>query len=153
RGDGGLVAVTRWLACGDVAAPQQAAVADHVGGQDRRQLALLMGHGKSPRSRHRSVGGSIRLGNQSVGTGMSLQADMSLANDRTPLVMARNDARLSWVFRSGATGSAPSAPSFVCNVGSASATTAAAFNRATIGSGVAAGKNKAIQFDASKSFR
>ena len=65
----------------------------------------------------------------------------------------RNTARRSGVFRSGAAGSAPSARNFVCNVGSASATIAAAFNRATIGSGVADGRNNAIQFEASKSFR
>src|SRR5262245_50867539 len=67
--------------------------------------------------------------------------------------VVRNAARRSLVFRLSAAGSAPSARSFVCSVRSASVAIAAAFKRATIGSGVAAGRNSAIQFDASKSCR
>ena len=42
----------------------RAGVADDVGGQDRRQFALLMGHGNSPACLQRIVEGAARLGNQ-----------------------------------------------------------------------------------------
>jgi hypothetical protein len=45
-------------------APHQAGVADNVSGQDRRQFALLTGHGKVPRSLQRIVKGVRPVGNR-----------------------------------------------------------------------------------------
>ena len=48
-------------------APHQAGVADNVCGQDRRQFALLTGHGSFPRSLQRIVEGLALWDNQLVG--------------------------------------------------------------------------------------
>jgi hypothetical protein len=45
--------------------PHQAGVADNLGGKDRRQFALLTGHGNFPRLCFRIVGVAGGVGNQS----------------------------------------------------------------------------------------
>jgi hypothetical protein len=56
-----MLAKTRQRAA--LVAPHQAGVADNVCGQDRRQFALLTGHGNFPRPLQRIVEGRQLVGN------------------------------------------------------------------------------------------
>ena len=71
-------------------------IADNVGGQDRRQFALLTGHGNIPRLLHRTVSRSERLGNQAIGRGGGATTSFGIRQDRPGgTVEPGSDARRS----------------------------------------------------------
>ena len=56
-------------------APHQAGLADNVGGEDRRQFALLTGHGNFPALLQRIVERPEQLGNQWEGRDSTIAWD------------------------------------------------------------------------------
>ena len=110
-------------------APHQAGIADNVGSQDRRQFALLTGHGKFRAFVQRIVAGLELRRVEPRATSSSLAATHRVySKPHSSRILAlrmtlphfsrsavKNIARRSGVFRSAAAGSAPSARNFVCN--------------------------------------